>query len=85
MNCRRMIHWYGTPAAAARRAVARKGAGIAKRSAATGVFTVMSLSFTSITVRPFSSYLRDAAMRVVPTVCQSASTRSQVTSPQMLS
>ena len=30
MNCRRMIHWYGTPAAAARRAVARKGAGIAK-------------------------------------------------------
>ncbi len=85
MNCRRMIHWYGTPAAADARAVARKGAGIARRSAATGVFRVMSLSFTSITVRPFSSYLRDVAMRVVPTVCQSASTRSQVTSPQMLS
>ena len=65
--------------------VARKGAGIASRAAAMGVSSVTSLSFMSITVRPFSSYLRDVAMLVVPTVCQSASTRSQVTSPQILS
>jgi hypothetical protein len=51
-------------------------AGIWNRSAATDTFTRVSVTFDSITIRPFSSYFWVVATRTPSTTCQSDSTRS---------
>ena len=85
MNWRRSTHWKGTGPEAAFGAPATKPSGIWRRSPATAPLTLTAESLTSCTMRPFSSYFRVMGMRTPSTACQSDSTASYVTSPQMLS
>jgi hypothetical protein len=59
--------------------------GIPNRSAATGALILAPAMLISITVRPFSSYVRLVAIFTLSKVFQSERTRSYVTSPWMLS